>query len=216
MRGILPAFVLCALPLCGWANESDFLREGIEGCYATVGEDATVTHDLMSESFGWEGDTDPEMGLGFLYPPVQGSTVIPPKRPQTPPPVDNDDVLFTATGPDPTQVDVYTAGRDGMTQISTEPGLHTAVRTPDYELREPIRVHQRELYEQTMSVVGFGGTGRAVARRLKAGTVWVNAYNLYDVALPFGGYKQSGFGRELGKHSLELYTQIKSVNVSLG
>ena len=44
-------------------------------------------------------------------------------------------------------------------------GLHTAVRTPDYELREPIRVHQRELYEQTMGIVGFGGTGRAVARR---------------------------------------------------
>jgi phosphoglycerate dehydrogenase-like enzyme len=44
-------------------------------------------------------------------------------------------------------------------------GLHTAVRTPDYELREAIRVHQRELYEQTLGIVGFGGTGRAVARR---------------------------------------------------
>jgi phosphoglycerate dehydrogenase-like enzyme len=44
-------------------------------------------------------------------------------------------------------------------------GLHTAIRTPDYELRESIRVHQRELYEQSMGVVGFGGTGRAVARR---------------------------------------------------
>jgi dipeptidyl-peptidase-4 len=40
------------------------------------------------------------------------------------------DVLFTATGPDPTQVHVYTAGQDGVTQISTEPGLHTAVRSP--------------------------------------------------------------------------------------
>jgi len=44
-------------------------------------------------------------------------------------------------------------------------GLHTAIRTPDYGLREPIRVHQRELYEQTMGIVGFGGTGRAVAKR---------------------------------------------------
>jgi phosphoglycerate dehydrogenase-like enzyme len=44
-------------------------------------------------------------------------------------------------------------------------GLHTAVRAPDYALREAIRVHQRELYEQTMGIVGFGGTGRAVARR---------------------------------------------------
>jgi dipeptidyl-peptidase-4 len=42
----------------------------------------------------------------------------------------DDDVLFTATGPDPTQVHVYTAGQDGVTQISTEPGLHTAVRSP--------------------------------------------------------------------------------------
>jgi phosphoglycerate dehydrogenase-like enzyme len=47
-------------------------------------------------------------------------------------------------------------------------GLHTAIRTPDYGLREPIRVHQRELYEQTMGIVGFGGTGRAVAKRAVA------------------------------------------------
>jgi aldehyde dehydrogenase (NAD+) len=55
----------------------------------------------------------------------------------------------------------------------------------------------------------------SVARRLKAGTVWVNCYNVFDVTQPFGGYKESGFGRELGVHSLELYTQIKSVFVKL-
>jgi len=54
-----------------------------------------------------------------------------------------------------------------------------------------------------------------VARALKAGTVWVNAYNLYDVTMPFGGYKHSGFGRELGMHALEMYTQVKSVWVDL-
>ena len=54
------------------------------------------------------------------------------------------------------------------------------------------------------------------ARRLKAGTVWVNTYNSYDAAMPFGGYKNSGFGRELGMHALELYTQVKSVWVNLG
>jgi acyl-CoA reductase-like NAD-dependent aldehyde dehydrogenase len=54
-----------------------------------------------------------------------------------------------------------------------------------------------------------------VARKLKAGTVWVNAYNLYDTALPFGGYKQSGFGREMSAHALEHYTQVKSVWVDL-
>ncbi len=54
-----------------------------------------------------------------------------------------------------------------------------------------------------------------VARALKAGTVWINTYGGADPISPFGGYKQSGFGRELGMHSLELYTQIKSVYVKL-
>ena len=54
-----------------------------------------------------------------------------------------------------------------------------------------------------------------MARRLKAGTVWINAYNLYDAALPFGGFKQSGFGRELGREALEHYTEVKSVWVNL-
>ncbi|HUF51917.1 MAG TPA: aldehyde dehydrogenase family protein [Longimicrobiales bacterium] len=53
------------------------------------------------------------------------------------------------------------------------------------------------------------------ARDLAAGTVWVNTYHPGDAASPFGGYKQSGFGRELGQYSLDLYTQIKSVWVDL-
>ena len=54
-----------------------------------------------------------------------------------------------------------------------------------------------------------------VARKLQAGTVWINTYNVYDTAAPFGGYKQSGFGREMSAHALEHYTQIKSVWVDL-
>jgi len=54
-----------------------------------------------------------------------------------------------------------------------------------------------------------------VAKRLMAGTVWVNTYNVYDTAAPFGGYKQSGFGREMGMHALEHYTQVKTVFVDL-
>jgi aldehyde dehydrogenase (NAD+)/phenylacetaldehyde dehydrogenase len=54
-----------------------------------------------------------------------------------------------------------------------------------------------------------------VARQLQAGTVWVNTYNVYDTAAPFGGYKQSGFGREMSAHALEHYTQVKSVWVDL-
>lgn len=54
-----------------------------------------------------------------------------------------------------------------------------------------------------------------VARRLQAGTVWVNTFNVYDTAAPFGGYKASGFGREMSAHALEHYTQVKSVWVDL-
>ena len=54
-----------------------------------------------------------------------------------------------------------------------------------------------------------------VARRLQAGTVWVNTYHPLDPASPFGGYKQSGYGRELGAYALDLYTQIKSVWIDL-
>ena len=53
------------------------------------------------------------------------------------------------------------------------------------------------------------------AKALKAGTVWINTYNLYDPGLPFGGYKQSGFGRERGHGALEEYTQVKSIWVDL-
>jgi acyl-CoA reductase-like NAD-dependent aldehyde dehydrogenase len=54
------------------------------------------------------------------------------------------------------------------------------------------------------------------AHRLRAGTVWVNTYHNLDTASPFGGYKQSGYGRELGKYALDLYTQVKSVWINLG
>ena len=54
-----------------------------------------------------------------------------------------------------------------------------------------------------------------VAHRLKAGTVWVNTYNVYDTAASFGGYKQSGFGREMGMHALDYYTQLKTVWIDL-
>ncbi len=54
-----------------------------------------------------------------------------------------------------------------------------------------------------------------VARGVKAGTVWINSTGQYDPSTSFGGYKQSGFGRELGVHSMEAYTELKSVWVSL-
>jgi aldehyde dehydrogenase (NAD+) len=55
----------------------------------------------------------------------------------------------------------------------------------------------------------------SVSRRLRAGTVWINTYGLMDAALPFGGYKNSGFGRELGIHAIEHYTELKTVWLNL-
>jgi phenylacetaldehyde dehydrogenase len=55
----------------------------------------------------------------------------------------------------------------------------------------------------------------ALAAKLRAGTVWINCYNVFDAALPFGGYKQSGWGREMGHEVLENYTEVKSVCAAL-
>lgn len=54
-----------------------------------------------------------------------------------------------------------------------------------------------------------------LSKRLRAGTVWINTYGLMDAALPFGGYKQSGFGRELGAQAMDHYTETKSVWMQL-
>jgi acyl-CoA reductase-like NAD-dependent aldehyde dehydrogenase len=53
------------------------------------------------------------------------------------------------------------------------------------------------------------------ARAVKAGTVWINGYGMFDPAVPFGGYKESGFGREMGREALDLYTQTKTVWIGL-
>jgi phenylacetaldehyde dehydrogenase len=60
------------------------------------------------------------------------------------------------------------------------------------------------------------GKAHRVAEGLRAGTVWINCHNVFDAAAPFGGYKQSGYGREMGRHALDLYTQTKNVIVQLG
>jgi phenylacetaldehyde dehydrogenase len=55
----------------------------------------------------------------------------------------------------------------------------------------------------------------ALAKKIRAGTVWINCYNVFDAALPFGGYKQSGWGREMGHEALEAYTEVKAVTTQL-
>jgi len=103
-----------------------------------------------------------------------------------------------------------------------------------------MKIAQEEIFGPVLSVLNFGsveevaeqankisfGLSGAVwtkdikkahklASQIKAGTVWVNCYNVFNAAIPFGGYKMSGYGRELGKHAIELYTQIKSVWVDM-
>ncbi|HEY3129538.1 MAG TPA: aldehyde dehydrogenase family protein [Acidobacteriota bacterium] len=103
-----------------------------------------------------------------------------------------------------------------------------------------MKIAQEEIFGPVLSVIPFGGIDEAVeicnnsvyglvsavwtrdigvahnmAQRIKAGTVWINTYNGFDSGSPFGGYKQSGFGRELGRYALDLYTNVKSVWVAL-
>jgi phenylacetaldehyde dehydrogenase len=59
------------------------------------------------------------------------------------------------------------------------------------------------------------GKAHAMAKKLRAGTVWINCYNVFDASLPFGGYKQSGWGREMGHEVLNNYTEVKSVVAQL-
>ncbi len=103
-----------------------------------------------------------------------------------------------------------------------------------------MRVAQEEIFGPVLTVIPFDGVdegvrvandifyglaagvwtkdvkkAHAVSRRLQAGTVWVNTYNFYDPGMPFGGFKGSGFGRDLGAESLREYTQLKSVWMSI-
>ncbi len=84
------------------------------------------------------------------------------------------------------------------------------------EMDEAIRLANETQYGLAAAVWTRDiGKAHRVARKLQAGTVWINTYNNYDAAAAFGGYKMSGYGRELGMHALEHYTQIKSVWVNL-
>ncbi|MBE7105727.1 aldehyde dehydrogenase DhaS [Bacillus cereus] len=58
-------------------------------------------------------------------------------------------------------------------------------------------------------------TAHYIASKVRAGTVWVNCYNVFDAASPFGGFKQSGLGREMGSYALNNYTEVKSVWINL-
>ena len=109
------------------------------------------------------------------------------------------------------------------------------------DVTNEMKIAQEEIFGPVLSIISFDDVEQAVdqanrnpyglaaavwtrdikkahhiSRQLRAGTVWINTYGLMDAALPFGGYKQSGFGRELGVHAVEHYTELKSVWLNMG
>jgi betaine-aldehyde dehydrogenase len=108
------------------------------------------------------------------------------------------------------------------------------------EVKNDMRVAQEEIFGPVVSVIAFKDEDDLIkqandtiyglsagiwtrditrahrfAREIRAGVIWINTFNMFNAASPFGGYKQSGYGREMGRHALDLYTQVKSVWVDL-
>jgi aldehyde dehydrogenase (NAD+) len=84
------------------------------------------------------------------------------------------------------------------------------------DLEEGVRLANQSMYGLAAGIWTRDiSKAHRVARAIKAGAVWVNTYNLYDSAAPFGGYKASGFGRDLGREGLEGYLETKTVWIGL-
>jgi acyl-CoA reductase-like NAD-dependent aldehyde dehydrogenase len=114
------------------------------------------------------------------------------------------------------QPTVFTGVRNDMRIAQEEIFGPVVAVIPVDDVEDAIRIGNDTIYGLG-SAVWTRDISKAhrVARGLKAGTVWVNTYGLYDPSVSFGGYKQSGFGRDLGRHSMEAFTEMKSVWVNL-
>jgi len=109
--------------------------------------------------------------------------------------------------------------------VNTQPGMRVmeeeifgpvVCAIPFSDEEEVIRSANNNVYGLAAAVWTSNlSKAHRIASALRAGTVWVNCYNIFDAALPFGGYKQSGWGREMGAEALELYTETKAVCVRL-
>ncbi|MFQ5451443.1 MAG: aldehyde dehydrogenase family protein [Nitrospinaceae bacterium] len=114
------------------------------------------------------------------------------------------------------QPTVFEKVRPDMKIVREEIFGPVVVAAPFEDLDEAIGLGNETSYGLAASVWTRDiNKAHKVARGLQAGTVWVNCHNIFDAAAPFGGYKQSGYGREMGVHALETYTQIKNVIIQL-
>ncbi len=88
---------------------------------------------------------------------------------------------------------------------------------PFKDIEDLIAASQRQRCTDWRRASGRSDISKAhrIAAKLRAGTVWINCYNMFDAAMPFGGYKQSGWGREMGHEALEMYTEVKAVCTAL-
>lgn len=108
------------------------------------------------------------------------------------------------------------------------------------DVRDDMKIAQEEIFGPVMSIIKFKDIdeviqranttiyglaaavwtkditkAHAISNKVRAGTVWVNCYDVFDAAAPFGGFKQSGIGRELGEYGLQQYTEVKTVTIKL-
>ena len=108
-------------------------------------------------------------------------------------------------------------GVDSEMRIAQEEIFGPVLATLSFEdVEDAIELSNRTIYGLAAGVwTRDVGKAHRFARDVQAGTVWVNTYNRYDPGSPFGGFKQSGFGRDLGEIALQEYTQTKSVWVAI-